>query len=119
MEPNIQPWMAELEGWHILVCVGSATIMLLSIYGFGEFANETNVRMDPARLAAQVITGIGFLGADDETNEQVMSIQMMLRTPQSEKLWQAVLQISAMPDVVSVELPMSARNPYASKFLPI
>lgn len=48
---------------HILVCVGSATIMLLSIYGFGDFANEPNVRMDPARLAAQVITGIGFLGA--------------------------------------------------------
>ncbi|QMV42770.1 MgtC/SapB family protein [Cohnella cholangitidis] len=48
---------------HILVCVGSATIMLLSIYGFGDFAKELNVRMDPARLAAQVITGIGFLGA--------------------------------------------------------
>lgn len=48
---------------HILVSVGSATIMLLSIYGFGSFANETSVRMDPARLAAQVITGIGFLGA--------------------------------------------------------
>jgi len=37
--------------------------MLLSIYGFGQFANEINVRMDPARLAAQVISGIGFLGA--------------------------------------------------------
>ncbi|MFC5702858.1 MgtC/SapB family protein [Cohnella faecalis] len=48
---------------HILVCIGSATIMLLSIYGFGDFAKELNVRMDPARLAAQVITGIGFLGA--------------------------------------------------------
>jgi putative Mg2+ transporter-C (MgtC) family protein len=48
---------------HILVCVGSALIMLLSIYGFGAFAEETNVRMDPARLAAQVISGIGFLGA--------------------------------------------------------
>jgi putative Mg2+ transporter-C (MgtC) family protein len=48
---------------HILVCIGSAAIMLLSIYGFGEFADEPNVRMDPARLAAQVITGIGFLGA--------------------------------------------------------
>ncbi|ASA25892.1 MgtC/SapB family protein [Paenibacillus donghaensis] len=48
---------------HILVCVGSATIMLLSIYGFSDFVNETSVRMDPARLAAQVITGIGFLGA--------------------------------------------------------
>src|SRR5690606_8676297 len=48
---------------HILVCIGSATIMLLSIYGFSEFVDETNVRMDPARLAAQVISGIGFLGA--------------------------------------------------------
>ncbi|MGG1555073.1 MgtC/SapB family protein [Paenibacillus ferrarius] len=48
---------------HILVCVGSALVMLLSIYGFGAFANETNVRLDPSRLAAQVISGIGFLGA--------------------------------------------------------
>ncbi|TDF97968.1 MgtC/SapB family protein [Paenibacillus piri] len=48
---------------HILVCIGSATIMLLSIHGFNQFVNELNVRVDPARLAAQVISGIGFLGA--------------------------------------------------------
>ncbi|GGI45280.1 transporter [Paenibacillus marchantiophytorum] len=48
---------------HILVCLGSAMIVLLSIYGFAEFASEPNVRLDPARLAAQVISGIGFLGA--------------------------------------------------------
>src|SRR5690554_5987686 len=48
---------------HILVCVGATIIMLLSIYGFGDFAGEFNVRMDPARLAAQVVSGIGFLGA--------------------------------------------------------
>jgi putative Mg2+ transporter-C (MgtC) family protein len=48
---------------HILVCVGATIIMLLSIYGFGDFAGEYNVRMDPARLAAQVVSGIGFLGA--------------------------------------------------------
>jgi putative Mg2+ transporter-C (MgtC) family protein len=48
---------------HILVCLGAALIMLLSMYGFGQFVNEPNVRLDPARLAAQVITGIGFLGA--------------------------------------------------------
>ncbi|AJY74758.1 MgtC/SapB family protein [Paenibacillus beijingensis] len=48
---------------HILVCLGSAAIMLLSMYGFSEYAAEPNVRMDPARLAAQVISGIGFLGA--------------------------------------------------------
>jgi putative Mg2+ transporter-C (MgtC) family protein len=48
---------------HILVCIGSASIMLLSIYGFTQFVPEANVRTDPARLAAQVISGIGFLGA--------------------------------------------------------
>lgn len=48
---------------HILVCVGATIIMLLSIYGFGDFADAYNVRMDPARLAAQVVSGIGFLGA--------------------------------------------------------
>jgi putative Mg2+ transporter-C (MgtC) family protein len=58
-------WSNHAAGFrtHILVCIGSAAIMLLSIYGFSEFANEFNVRMDPARLAAQVISGIGFLGA--------------------------------------------------------
>lgn len=58
-------WSNHAAGFrtHILVCVGSAMIMLLSIYGFGDFAQEFNVRMDPARLAAQVITGVGFLGA--------------------------------------------------------
>ncbi|MFD0717222.1 MgtC/SapB family protein [Paenibacillus sp. GCM10027626] len=48
---------------HILVCLGSSIIVLLSMYGFAEFASEPNVRLDPARLAAQVISGIGFLGA--------------------------------------------------------
>jgi putative Mg2+ transporter-C (MgtC) family protein len=50
---------------HILVCLGSALIMLISMYGFEEFFNEHNnfVVSDPARLAAQVVSGIGFLGA--------------------------------------------------------
>ncbi|MCS7464817.1 MgtC/SapB family protein [Paenibacillus doosanensis] len=48
---------------HILVCIGAASIMLLSIYGFSQFIAEPNVRTDPARLSAQVISGIGFLGA--------------------------------------------------------
>lgn len=40
---------------HILVCVGSALITLVSMYGFPN--------ADPSRVAAQIITGIGFLGA--------------------------------------------------------
>ena len=45
---------------HILVCLGSALIMILSMYAFSNF---TTVNKDPARLAAQVVSGIGFLGA--------------------------------------------------------
>jgi putative Mg2+ transporter-C (MgtC) family protein len=50
---------------HILVCVGSALIMLISMYGFEDYilANKEYVISDPARLAAQVVSGIGFLGA--------------------------------------------------------
>ncbi|OUM97321.1 MAG: magnesium transporter MgtC [Thermobacillus sp. ZCTH02-B1] len=48
---------------HIMVCLGSCLMMLLSIYGFSAFVYEMNVRVDPARLAAAVITGVGFLGA--------------------------------------------------------
>ncbi len=46
---------------HILVCVGSCLIMLSGLYLFFHFKSSTNI--DPARLAAQVISGIGFLGA--------------------------------------------------------
>jgi putative Mg2+ transporter-C (MgtC) family protein len=50
---------------HILVCVGSTLIMLISMYGFEDYilANKEHVIADPARLAAQVVSGIGFLGA--------------------------------------------------------
>lgn len=48
---------------HILVSVGSALIMLVSAYGFQEFMDEHNVRFDPSRVGAQVVSGIGFLGA--------------------------------------------------------
>ena len=49
---------------HLLVAVGSTLIMLTSIYGFdSSLVNHPNARFDPARLAAQVVSGIGFLGA--------------------------------------------------------
>ncbi|OYD06572.1 MgtC/SapB family protein [Paludifilum halophilum] len=48
---------------HILVCIGSALIMLISMYGFAPFMEEEKVRFSPDRMAAQVVSGIGFLGA--------------------------------------------------------
>jgi putative Mg2+ transporter-C (MgtC) family protein len=44
---------------HLLVCVGSALFTLVSAYGFSEWG----ARVDPTRIAAQIVTGIGFLGA--------------------------------------------------------
>lgn len=46
---------------HILVCVGSALIMITSQYIFEMYSGRANI--DPARLGAQVVSGIGFLGA--------------------------------------------------------
>lgn len=47
---------------HILVTLGSTLIMLISMYGFQGFG-ANNSGGEPARLAAQVVSGIGFLGA--------------------------------------------------------
>lgn len=49
---------------HTLVAVGSAIAMMISIYGFAAWdAAHPGASRDPARIAAQVVTGIGFLGA--------------------------------------------------------
>jgi putative Mg2+ transporter-C (MgtC) family protein len=50
---------------HLLVSVGSALFTLVSAYGFHDFLSSgaSVVRADPARIAAQIVTGIGFLGA--------------------------------------------------------
>ena len=50
---------------HLLVSVGSCLFTLVSAYGFNEFlAGGGNVvRTDPTRIAAQIVTGVGFLGA--------------------------------------------------------
>jgi putative Mg2+ transporter-C (MgtC) family protein len=50
---------------HLLVSLGSALFTIVSAYGFHEFlTNGGNiVRADPSRIAAQIVTGIGFLGA--------------------------------------------------------
>lgn len=46
---------------HILICLGSTLLMLLSIWVPDEFMEAKNG--DPGRIAAQVVSGIGFLGA--------------------------------------------------------
>lgn len=48
---------------HFLVSLGSALIMIVSQYGFEQVLREDSVSLDPSRVAAQVVSGIGFLGA--------------------------------------------------------
>jgi putative Mg2+ transporter-C (MgtC) family protein len=55
-------WAAGLRT-HMLVCVSSCLLMIVSAYGFMEVLGREHVELDPSRIAAQVVSGIGFLGA--------------------------------------------------------
>ena len=48
---------------HFLVWLGSALMMIVSQYGFSEILTHDGVSLDPSRIAAQVVSGIGFIGA--------------------------------------------------------
>lgn len=48
---------------HFLVALGSALFMIVSAYGFGDSLNSELQRWDVSRVAAQVVSGIGFIGA--------------------------------------------------------
>ena len=48
---------------HTLVGVGSALFILVSKYGFTDVLEKQIVVLDPSRMAAQIVSGIGFIGA--------------------------------------------------------
>lgn len=48
---------------HFLVALGSCLMMIVSQYGFTDVLKADLVRLDPSRIAAQVVSGIGFIGA--------------------------------------------------------
>jgi putative Mg2+ transporter-C (MgtC) family protein len=48
---------------HFLVAVGSALLMIVSQHGFDGMLGKEGVGLDPSRIAAQIVTGIGFIGA--------------------------------------------------------
>src|ERR671912_384377 len=55
-------WAAGMR-IHALVSLGSALFMVVSAFGFSDILNEQHVILDPSRVAAQVASGIGFIGA--------------------------------------------------------
>lgn len=48
---------------HFLVTLGSALFMIVSAYGFTDVPMSESIRWDVSRIAAQVVSGIGFIGA--------------------------------------------------------
>ena len=62
LERERKDWTAGMRT-HMMVSLGSALIMLVSAYGFSDVLGIKNVVLDPSRVAAQVISGIGFIGA--------------------------------------------------------
>lgn len=62
LERERKHWAAGLRT-HMMVCVGACLIMMVSAFGFSDILGTPNVTLDPSRIAAQVVSGIGFIGA--------------------------------------------------------
>jgi putative Mg2+ transporter-C (MgtC) family protein len=62
LERERKDWTAGLRT-HMMVCVGSCLTMMVSAFGFSDILGTDHVVLDPSRIAAQVISGIGFIGA--------------------------------------------------------
>ncbi|MCO5234998.1 MAG: MgtC/SapB family protein [Chitinophagaceae bacterium] len=63
LERERKRWSSAGMRTHMMVCVGSCLVMLVSAFGFHDALTYNNVVLDPSRVAAQVISGIGFIGA--------------------------------------------------------
>ena len=48
---------------HFLVALGSALVMIVSQHAFSDVLDRPGYGLDPSRIAAQVVSGIGFIGA--------------------------------------------------------
>jgi putative Mg2+ transporter-C (MgtC) family protein len=57
-------WRAKSAGLrtHTLVGVGAALIVIVSKYGFSDVLTTDRVVLDPSRVAAQIVSGLGFIG---------------------------------------------------------
>ncbi|WP_218588029.1 MgtC/SapB family protein [Chitinophaga jiangningensis] len=62
LERERKDWTAGMRT-HMMVSVGSCLIMMVSAFGFSDVLGTEHVVLDPSRVAAQVISGIGFIGA--------------------------------------------------------
>lgn len=57
LERERRNWTAGLRT-HMMVCVGSSLVMIVSAFDFSDVLGTEHVSLDPSRIAAQVISGI-------------------------------------------------------------
>lgn len=62
LERERKEWAAGMRT-HMLVAVGATLYMIVSSHGFNEILRNEKATLDPSRVAAQVVSGIGFIGA--------------------------------------------------------
>lgn len=62
LERERKNWAAGMRT-HMMVSVGSCLIMMVSSFGFADVLGTAHIELDPSRIAAQVVSGIGFIGA--------------------------------------------------------
>lgn len=62
LEREQKEWVAGLRT-HILVTVGATLAMIVSTHGYEDVLGKKGFDIDPSRVAAQVVSGVGFLGA--------------------------------------------------------
>jgi putative Mg2+ transporter-C (MgtC) family protein len=62
LERERKDWAAGMRT-HMMVCVGSALMMIVSSFGFSDTFGIPGITLDPSRVASQIISGIGFIGA--------------------------------------------------------
>ncbi len=62
LERERKDWAAGLRT-HMMVCVGACLVMIVSAYAFHDVLKEGLIMLDPSRVAAQIVSGVGFIGA--------------------------------------------------------
>lgn len=62
LERERKDWAAGMRT-HMMVSLGACLMMMVSSFGFNDVMGLPNVSLDPSRVASQIITGIGFIGA--------------------------------------------------------
>ncbi len=108
---------------HFLVALGSALFMIVSAYGFSDAMNNELQRWDVSRVAAQVVSGIGFIGAGTIIFRKAENIVSGLTTAAG--LWVTAamglacgggMYVLAIGSTVMVLLGLEAFNYFLHKF---